>query len=346
MIFRAARIGLLGAFAVAAVICMAVSRPAAAADEAAFYKGKTVKIIVGYGPGGGYDVYARMIEPYLSKALGTTVVVENQPGAGGLSALNKLYTAAPDGLQMMLVNGTAAGLSQIIDQPNVKYDLAKLGYLATVGGTPRMWLMSPGNTTVHTVADAMKPGVKIRWSATGITDGLGDGAAVICAALKLDCQIILGYKGSHEASMAVANGEMDAIVVSDTSANSFVKAGHGRPVAALGRKRSTLFPDVPTVFEAVKLTPDQVWWFEFRATLDELGRILVVPPKVPAGRLAYLQGVVKKVLSNPSLIAAGEKSQNAIEYVSPEKTRKSALDAVSSITPAQKQRVKDVILHH
>ena len=62
--------------------------------EKAFYAGKTVRMIVGSGVGGGYDVFSRLIAPYLAKTLGTTVIVENQPGAGGLIALNKLYVAA------------------------------------------------------------------------------------------------------------------------------------------------------------------------------------------------------------------------------------------------------------
>ena len=77
-------------------------------SETAFFQNKTVRIIVGFGAGGGYDIYARTIAPYIAKNLGSSVsvVVENQPGAGGLTALNRIYTAAPDGLQMMLVNGT------------------------------------------------------------------------------------------------------------------------------------------------------------------------------------------------------------------------------------------------
>src|SRR5919112_1224080 len=67
----------------AASLGNALSPAAAQNAEEAFFKGKTVKIVVGYGPGGGYDVYARMLAPYLGKTLGATVIVENQPGAGG-----------------------------------------------------------------------------------------------------------------------------------------------------------------------------------------------------------------------------------------------------------------------
>jgi len=76
--------------------------------EKAFYTGKTVRMIVGSGVGGGYDVFSRLIAPYLAKTLGATVIVDNVPGAGGLVALNKLYIAPPDGLQISLVQGTMA----------------------------------------------------------------------------------------------------------------------------------------------------------------------------------------------------------------------------------------------
>ena len=80
----------------AALLCATLGAARAQDAERAFFSGKTVRLVVGFGPGGGYDAYARMIAPYLSRALGGSVVVENQPGAGGLVALNRLYTAPPD----------------------------------------------------------------------------------------------------------------------------------------------------------------------------------------------------------------------------------------------------------
>src|SRR3954466_2868335 len=118
---RLGRREMTGKFAIALGLACGVGLLAshaarAQSAEEAYYKGKTVKMIVGYGPGGGYDAYARMIAPHLSKALGATVVVENQPGAGGLNALNRIFTAPPDGLQMMIVNGTAASMSQLLGE--------------------------------------------------------------------------------------------------------------------------------------------------------------------------------------------------------------------------------------
>ena len=76
----------------AAATCVEAQTPVA---EAAYFKDKTVRIIVGYGPGGGYDAYARMIAPYLSKTLAASVIVENLPGAGGIAALNRTTVSPP-----------------------------------------------------------------------------------------------------------------------------------------------------------------------------------------------------------------------------------------------------------
>ena len=119
-------------FSALAAICAALAlEPARAQTD--HYKGKTVRLVVGYGPGGGYDVYARLIAPAIGRALGATVIVENQPGAGGMVALNRMYAAQPDGLSFMIVNGTGAGLSQLMELSGVRYDLSKVGHLGKIG---------------------------------------------------------------------------------------------------------------------------------------------------------------------------------------------------------------------
>ena len=328
----------------AGLLCVLAATPGARAQSAEenFYKGKTVKLIVGYGPGGGYDVYARMLAPHLTRVLGATVVVENQPGAGGLNALDKIYAAPPDGLQIMLVNGTAAAMAQLLGESSVRYDLGKMGNLGIVSASPGVWLDNPASP-VKTPADAIKDKAKIRWAATGPIDGLSDGAAFTCEALKLSCQIILGYAGTNEASAAVGKGEMDALYVSDTSANNYVKAGNNRAVAVMARNKSRFFPNVATIYQAVKLTPDQEWWFDFRANVDNLGRILVTPPGLPPARLAFLQASVKTVLTDPQLVAEGERTQRYIDFQSPETTRKMVESVVTSLTDAQRKKIRDVV---
>src|SRR5882757_9350356 len=80
------------------------SAASAQESEKAFFAGKTVRIAVGFATGGGYDAYARLIAPYLAKVLNATVIVENQPGAGGLISLNRLFVTPGDGLTISFAN--------------------------------------------------------------------------------------------------------------------------------------------------------------------------------------------------------------------------------------------------
>jgi tripartite-type tricarboxylate transporter receptor subunit TctC len=319
-----------------------VAQDASQQSEQAFFTGKTERFVVGFGPGGGYDSYARMLAPYLSKTLGATVVVENRPGAGGLVALNGVYMAPPDGLTMMIVNGTNAVFTQLTDLQGARYDLDKIGYLATLSAPPSLWTVGPQHP-VKTIAEALKGGTKWRWAASGPVDSLSDGAAFTCEGLKLDCQIILGYKGSNDAALGVARGEMDALYVTDTSANNYVQSNGLVPLATIGRNRSRFFRDLPTIFEAAKLDAEQEWVFNFRHLAQSLGRILVVPPGMSESRRAFLEAAVRKSVNDPNFVAEGEKRQLYSDYVDAAGTRKNAVSIVTNATPAQRKLVQKIL---
>ena len=322
---------------------LAFGAPAMAQDaEKSFFAGKTVRIVVGSGSGGGYDVYARLIAPYLAKALDANVVVENQPGAGGIISLNRLFVTPGDGLVMSFANGTSAAFAQITDQEGARFDLAKFDYLATVGAPPGLWLTG-WDTPIREVKDVLATKKKWQWGASGPADGLGNGAAFTCEALRLDCQIVPGYKGSNEAALAVTRGEMDFVYIPESSANNFVKAKQNIALATIGRKKSRWFLDRPTIHEAASLDADQQWLFDFLSGVEDLGRVLILPPGVPKARLAFLQGVVREVLHNPELIAEGERAERIIEYLDPESTRNNALAVVQKVTGEQKTRVQKIV---
>jgi tripartite-type tricarboxylate transporter receptor subunit TctC len=242
----------------------------------------------------------------------------------------------------MIVNGTPAGLGQLLGQENLRYDLTKFEHLGVISAYPWVWLVGQKNE-IKTVADAMKPGVKLRWGGTGPSDGPADGAAITCEALHLDCSIILGYKSSGDIALAIERGEMDALYISDSSGANYVHTGQARAIASMGRTRSDLLPDVPSVFEQVKLTPEQEWWLDFRNNLNDLGRILVTTPGVPADRLAFFREAVKRALSDPALIAEGEKTQRFVKYQPPEEALEVTRKVLTAVTPEQKERIRQVV---
>src|SRR5690606_18603705 len=131
-----------------------------------------------------------------------------------------------------------------------------------------------------------KAGKKISWGASGKISGLSDGAAFTCHALGLQCRIVTGYKGSSAAALAMTQGEMDALYVSETSAFNYVSAKNAKALATVNRKRSILFPNLPTIYEELpNLTEEQGWWIDFHSTVESLGRILMMPPGTPKERV-------------------------------------------------------------
>ena len=312
-------------------------------DEQGFYKGKTVRFVVGFGPGGGYDVYARMIAPHLGKALEASVVVENQPGAGGMTSLSRIYSADPDGLRLTIVQGVGASLAQLLGVSGARYDLGKFEHLGTVSSSPWLWMAGP-STTFKTPQEALALGRQLMWAGSAPTDGSADGAAFTCEALRMKCRIVVGYKGSADIAIAVARGEMDSLYVSDTSALNYVKSSpEVRIIATMARKRSRFFPETPTIFEQLQLNDEQAWYFDFHSTVEDIGRILVTTPGVPTGRLSVLRNAVKAVLTDPAFVEEGEKTQRYIDFVDAETTKKRVQDVVTSLPPDKRKRVQDLI---
>jgi tripartite-type tricarboxylate transporter receptor subunit TctC len=323
-------------------LCWTVSASPAHAqeNEKTFYAGKTVRMIVGAGVGGGFHVFSRMIAPYLAETLGTTVIVENQPGAGGLVALNRLYTAPPDGLQISLSNGTMAAFAQLTG--DARFDLAKFTYLSTVGTPPGLWLVAP-DSPIREVQQAINANKKWHWASAGATSILGIGAAFTCEALKLDCHVVQGYKSSAEAGLSVMRGETDALYVPESSANNFVNAKQNWALATMSRTKSPYFPNRPTIFEAIQMDADGIWVMDFLANIEKLGRVLLAPPGIPPRRLAYLQEAIRQALHNPQLIADGEKADRHIEYLDPVSTQQNVTAVVGRVTPEQRARVRKIL---
>jgi len=339
---RVIRIG--GTLAVAAVAFAFQPAVSNAADS--FYEGKTLHMVIGAGVGGGYDAYGRMLAPLFADQLGASAVVENIPGGGGLRALNKLASRPGDGLSIHIANGAAVGLTQLLDMPGAKYDLTKFEFLGIVDYSRWNVLVSP-NSPYNNLADLIKAGKTkaISWGASGKISGLSDGAAFTCHAFGIKCRIIIAYKGSRRAAMAVAQGEMDGLYVSETSAYNYVKGKNAKAIATMNRKRSILFPDLPTVFEQLpNLTEDQKWWIDFHASVESLGRILVAPPGTPKARVDALRAATHKILSDPKVVEAGAKRKRFIKYIPAAETKEIVMKVLKSATPEQTAKIKKVVL--
>ena len=331
---------MVGAAAAAALTVAATATGAVAADGKAAFKGKTVTILVPFGPGGGFDTYARLLAPEFAKQLDATVVVQNLPGGGGLLAMGRVYTAKPDGTTMILAQGTGAALAQILERGGVRYDLSKMGFVATVAYSP--WVVTVGpKSTIKTFDDLVKAGrSKLSWAASGPSDGLANGAKLTCEVLKLDkCNIVVGFKGSKGAALAVTRGEMDAMYVSDSSAAVYIKSSGLRPIMVVSREKSKYVPNVPSIFSLAKFSKDDEWLLDYHSKLEDLGRVLITGPDIPAANLKALQDAAKAILTDKTFIETANKRRRDILFRSGEDTRKNVLSVINELTPEQRARV-------
>ncbi len=343
-IHRDTRVNRRAIMALALAAGVAVSgqlAPAGAQDAAMPLKGETVRIYVGFSPGGGYDAYARMLAPLFEKKTGATVVVENKPGGGGLTALNQLVRAKPDGTHMMMLNGEGAIMAQLVQQDGVAYDMTKVNTLARVAHEQHLVLVNPNMP--NTLKEILASGKKVKFSAVGRIDNLSDYAAVLCESLKMDCQIIVGYKGSKEAGLAVMNGEVDALAISDGSGNDYAQGGKTKVIAAIGNARSPFKPEVATVFEQFQLPPERKWYMDFRLSIKDYGRVMVAPPGIAPDRLKYLQQVWKEILTDQAVLAEAAKSQRPLSYEAPEKLNKYIKDILESLPPEKIKEINEVL---
>jgi putative tricarboxylic transport membrane protein len=296
----------------AATLLASFATPARAETAAEFYRGKTVRILVGSPPGGGYDIYARLVTPALAAKLGATVLVENKDGNGGLAALATLLVRPADGLTIMNGSAEAAIISQMLGRPGVTWDVTKLNWLAKLAAAPKLWFVGK-DARYQSVADAMKAD-RLSWSATGPADDISDVQAVISYVLGLKSKIVTGYRGSGDMSLAVIRNEVDAGLLSADSALQHI--GEIKPLALFGARRWRHLPDVPTISEVAALPADKTWIVTLREQIGEAQRAMVAAPDVPPDRVDYLRGAFAEVLTDPAVLEEGAKTNREIEYMS------------------------------
>jgi tripartite-type tricarboxylate transporter receptor subunit TctC len=219
--------------------------------------------------------------------------------------------------------------------------MTKVSMLAGIQHEPHFMLVNPK------LPDSLKEIVashkKIKFTATRRVDNLGDYAAVLCEALKMDCHIITGYKGSKGAGLAVMNGEADALTISESSGLHYATGGKAKIVATIGPQRSSFKPDIPTVFEMFKLAPEQKWWIDTRLKAKTTGRCLIGPPGLPADRLADLQKVWKEVLTDPAVIAQGKKIQHEVNYSPPAQLEGAVKELLKDMSQSDREKLKNVL---
>ena len=289
------------------------------ADSVAdFYKGKSIQFVVGYGPGGGYDVYARLLARYLGKYVpgAPTVVVVNMPGAGSLRATNFLYTTAPkDGLTIGAFARDMPLMGVLGGNPNVQFDPRKFTWLGSASSSANdVYLMFVRkDAQVKSIAEALTPGgpaVVLAGTAEGASGN--DVAVLLRDTIGLNVKIIAGYPDSGAIFLAVDRKEVDGRLVG-LSAVSSAKPDWLKPdgqvnvLLQFGRsERNSRFPEAPTARELAK--DDRALALIGLAELPyQLSRPVAAPPGVPPERARALQEAFMAMQSDPDYLKEAER---------------------------------------
>ncbi|HLH95207.1 MAG TPA: hypothetical protein VKW08_08815 [Xanthobacteraceae bacterium] len=289
-----------------ALAAMLATAPALRADPVAdFYHGKTMKVIIGYAPGGGYDIYGRLAAEFLGRHIpgNPLVVPENMPGGGSLKATQYLYQVAPqDGTYLGSVSQEIAAIA-VTDEKN-KMDVTRFRYIGRFTSNIDVGVALP-KSGIKTFEDVRK-----RQAVVGAEQG---SMSLIYAQALNDygggkLKIVKGYTGSADIQLAAERGEVDingsfslpAVLVSHPD---WVRDGTAAILYQNALKRAPQIPQVPTLTELM-LTDQGRTIARVIAGMAEIGRSILTTPGVPPERVAALRAAFQDMLKDPDFIAA------------------------------------------
>src|SRR3990170_2210692 len=290
-----------------------------AIDEKAvadFYRGKTVRIIVGFSAGGGYDAYSRVIARHLGKYIpgNPAIIVDNMAGAGSIIAANHVYNAAPkDGTVIGNISGPII-LEQLFNNPAVQFDMGKLRYLAVPVSETYLMIVTrkPGVTKFEEVL-----GPKGKQVVIGAIPGstVEHGPILVRDVLGANLRVVAGYKGTADVRMAIDSGEVEGFFNTWTSVKitslDKITSGEWIVLAQMGDKplRDLPIQDVPSISTIAK-TEEQRQILSFGTSLpNQFGKVYVVAAGVPADRAAALEGAFAKAFADKELLAEAQKGR-------------------------------------
>ncbi len=259
------------------------------------FPSKPLTMVVGFAPGGGTDIVARIIARHLGEQLGQAVMVDNKTGAGGNIATDFVARAEPDGYTLLL--GSVGSLTVA---PHL---VAKLPYRPLIDLAPvTMAVMFPNVLVVtpsfpaKTLAEYVRQAKDKPGTVTQASSGIGGAGHLAGELLKIRAgidAIHVAYKGGGPGMLAVMGGEVNAYYATPASAGQQIKNGKVRALATTGLKRDRLLPDVPTVAESGYPGYEATNWYAY-----------VVPAKTPAAVVTRLNQALVKTLNNPEVVAA------------------------------------------
>jgi tripartite-type tricarboxylate transporter receptor subunit TctC len=304
-----------------------------------FYKGKTIKIVVGFLAGDVYDLWARLYAQHMPKHIPgkPDIIVQNMTGAGSMIAANHVYSVAkPDGLTL----GSALPalyFDQLIGRKEVQFDYAKFVWIGSpVQNEHQMYMRS--DAPYKTIEDIRKATVPPKCGTTGTGSTGYYIPKLMEEALGTKFNLVTGYQGGQDIDLAVERGELHcrAFTIEAFFARepflTWRKRGFVRNVIQSGRTRDPKLPDTPTIYELMDQykTPEATRRLaNVVLAAGALGRPLVGTPGTPPERVTVLREAFNKMLKDPDFLAEIERRKYELQPVKGEDLEAMAKEVIA-----------------
>jgi len=328
-----ARFSHIRSILVGLILIIALPPMASAAD---FYAGKTLRIVVGYSPGGGYDVYARFIARHISKHIPghPKMLVENRPGAGGLIAANYLYHSnRQDGTEILHVGGSTI-IKQFTGASAVKYKAEEFQYIGATFTESQVMVVTKnsGFTNIKDLLGADAKGISLGGISVGSPQDVA--AVLLRDVVGLKVRLVRGYGGTSKIRAAMDRGELDGMFNSWASltATSGDKFNSGEYLVLLQISEEPIrdLSNTPSIMEIAK-SEEQRRLIRLTTLLPyQFARSFMVGPKVPESQVRTLQQAFDKTMMDPAFLAEAKKARLEVDPVKGPKARSYVLEFLNA----------------
>ena len=317
-----------------------------------FFKGKTIRLVVGTSAGGAQDEWARFLAPHLGRNIpgGPDIVVQNMPGAGTVIAANYIYNIAkPDGLTIGLVN-PAIYIDQLQGSKEVKFDWTKFSWIGSPEGIDQV-LFIRTDFPQKTLDELRKAPEPPRCAATARSGGGYFLPRLLEEGLGIKIQMVVGYGGGGDMNLAMEKGEVQcragtvSAYVGREPTRTWAANGFTRALVQSGTKRYAKLPDVPTLYELMETykTPDATRRVaKVLLASGDLGRPFFGPPGMAADRLKIFREAFTKTMNDEALLAEAKKKQWDLDPMNGEELEKLAKEIMVQ-PPEVIERVKKIL---
>jgi tripartite-type tricarboxylate transporter receptor subunit TctC len=307
----------IGCATAALIACCHQARADAVSD---FYTGKTVTLVIGYAPGGGYDLYARTLARHIIRHLPghPQIIVQNMPGAGSLKAANFLYTIAPKDGTTFGGFSRGAFLDPLLGRgEGAQYDATKFGWLGSISNEVGVCAFRAG-VGIKSWRDMQTKPFIIGATGTGADSDVFP--TVLRKMFKLQMKVVAGYHSAAEVVLAIKRNEVDGRCGWSWSSlvswnRDLYESKQIDVVLQLAAQKLDELPDVPLVTDVAD-NADQRTALKLIVSRQIMARPYVAPPGVPADRLRALRAAFDATVKDPGFLADAKRQDLEVRPVS------------------------------